>query len=317
VTLPDVCAAVMFVGIILYALLAGADFGAGLWDLVAGSAEHGQPTRALIEESIAPVWEANHVWLIFVLVTLWTAFPTAFAPIMSTLYVPLTIAAVGIILRGAAFAFRKETATHPLRRLFGVTFASSSVLTPFMLGAVVGGIASGRVPAGEQTGDALRSWLNPTSMLGGAMAVVVCAFLAAVYLTADAERRGREKLVVAFRRRAVGSAVVAGVVALVGVFVLKHDAPDLFHGLTRSRPWRVPRPSCSSVGPSTPGRGSRPRSPSARCSSDGRPGSIRTCSNEVFASPTRPVRTRHSSRSSLFWARVRRCSCPRSCGCSS
>jgi cytochrome bd ubiquinol oxidase subunit II len=232
VTLPDGCAAVMFVGIILYALLAGADFGAGFWDLVAGSAEHGQPTRALIEESIAPVWEANHVWLIFVLVTLWTAFPTAFAPIMSTLYVPLTIAAVGIILRGAAFAFRKETATLPLRRLFGVTFASSSVLTPFMLGAVVGGIASGRVPPGEQTGDALRSWLNPTSMLGGAMAVVVCAFLAAVYLTSDAERRGREKLVVAFRRRAVGSAVVAGVVALVGVFVLKHDAPDLFHGLT-------------------------------------------------------------------------------------
>jgi len=231
-TLSDVCAAVMFVGIILYALLAGADFGAGFWDLVAGSAERGQPTRAVIEESIAPVWEANHVWLIFVLVTLWTAFPTAFAPIMSTLYVPLTIAAVGIILRGAAFAFRKETANHPLRRLFGVTFASSSVLTPFMLGAVVGGIASGRVPAGEQTGDPLRSWLNPTSMLGGVMAVVVCAFLAAVYLTADAERRGQGKLVGAFRRRAIGSAVVAGVVALVGVFVLKHDAPDLFHGLT-------------------------------------------------------------------------------------
>ncbi len=230
--LPDVCAAVMFVGIILYALLAGADFGAGFWDLVAGSDEHGEPTRALIQESIAPVWEANHVWLIFVLVTLWTAFPTAFAPIMSTLYVPLTLAAVGIILRGAAFAFRKEAVTHPLRRLFGVTFASSSVLTPFMLGAVVGGIASGRVPVGEQTGDALRSWLNPTSMLGGVMAVVVCAFLAAVYLTADADRRGRQQLVLAFRRRAIGSAVVAGVVALVGVFVLKHDAPDLFHGLT-------------------------------------------------------------------------------------
>ena len=231
-TLADTCAAVMFAGIALYALLAGADFGAGFWDLLAGGAERGRAPRALIEESIGPVWEANHVWLIFVLVTLWTAFPAAFAPIMSTLYIPLTLAAIGIILRGAAFAFRKASATLPLRRLFGVTFASSSVLTPFMLGAVVGGIASGRVPAREQTGDVLRSWLNLTSMLGGVMAVVVCAFLAAVYLTADAERRDRPELVRAFRRRAVASAVVAGAVALAGVVVLKHDAPDLFHGLT-------------------------------------------------------------------------------------
>ena len=231
-TLADTCAAVMFAGIALYALLAGADFGAGFWDLLAGGAERGRAPRALIEESIGPVWEANHVWLIFVLVTLWTAFPAAFAPIMSTLYIPLTLAAIGIILRGAAFAFRKASATLPLRRLFGVTFASSSVLTPFMLGAVVGGIASGRVPAREQTGDVLRSWLNLTSMLGGVMAVVVCAFLAAVYLTADAERRDRPELVRAFRRRAVASAVVAGAVSLAGVVVLKHDAPDLFHGLT-------------------------------------------------------------------------------------
>ncbi|MDP9331862.1 MAG: cytochrome d ubiquinol oxidase subunit II [Actinomycetota bacterium] len=231
-TLADACAAVMFVAIALYALLAGADFGAGFWDLLAGGAERGRAPRALIEESIAPVWEANHVWLIFVLVTLWTAFPAAFAPIMSTLYIPLTLAAIGIILRGAAFAFRKVSETLPLRRLFGVTFASSSVLTPFMLGAVVGGIASGRVPAGEQTGDVLRSWLNLTSMLGGVMAVVVCAFLAAVYLTADAERRGRPEMVRAFRRRAIASAVVAGAVALAGVVVLNHDAPELFHGLT-------------------------------------------------------------------------------------
>jgi len=232
VRLDVVCAAVMFVGIILYALLAGADFGAGFWDLVAGGETRGRPTRALIEESIAPVWEANHVWLIFVLVTLWTAFPSAFAPIMSTLYVPLTLAAIGVILRGAAFAFRKETSALPLRRLFGATFASSSVLTPFMLGAVVGAVASGRVPAGERTGDALRSWLNPTSMLGGVMAVVVCAFLSAVYLTADAQRRDHPDLAAGFRRRAITSAVVAGAVAVAGVFVLKHDAPQLFHGLT-------------------------------------------------------------------------------------
>ncbi len=230
--LANACAALMFVGIAVYALLAGADFGAGFWDLTAGGDERGRAPRAQIEESLGPVWEANHVWLIFVLVTLWTAFPAAFAPIMSTLYVPLTLAAIGVILRGAAFAFRKASETLPLRRWFGATFASSSLLTPFMLGAVVGGIASGRVPAGEQSGDVLRSWLNPTSMLGGVMAVVVCAFLAAVYLAADSERRGRPALVLFFRRRAIASALVAGGVALAGVFVLQHDARTLFHGLT-------------------------------------------------------------------------------------
>jgi cytochrome d ubiquinol oxidase subunit II len=231
-TLANACAVVMFVGIALYALLAGADFGAGFWDLTSGGHERGRAPRAQIEESLGPVWEANHVWLIFVLVTLWTAFPAAFAPIMSTLYVPLTLAAIGIILRGAAFAFRKASETLHMRRWFGATFASSSLLTPFMLGAVVGGIASGRVPAGEQSGDVLRSWLNPTSMLGGVMAVVVCAFLASVYLAADSERRNHPDLVQFFRRRAIASAVVAGVVALAGVFVLQHDAPTLFHGLT-------------------------------------------------------------------------------------
>lgn len=230
--LANVVAAAMFAGITLYAVLAGADFGGGFWDLVAGGAERGAPERALIEESIGPVWEANHVWLIFVLVTLWTGFPTAFAPIMSTLYVPLTLAAVGIILRGAAFAFRKASRTAGRRRLFGIAFASSSVITPYFLGSVVGAVASGRVPAGAATGDVFESWLNPTSVLGGVMAVIVCAFLAAVYLAADAERRGHPDLAAAFRVRSIGAGVTAGAVAAAGVLVLHSDAPDLFHGLT-------------------------------------------------------------------------------------
>jgi cytochrome bd ubiquinol oxidase subunit II len=231
-TLANVVAASMFTGITLYALLAGADFGAGFWDLVSGNAERGAPTRRLIEESIGPVWEANHVWLIFVLVTLWTGFPSAFAPIMSTLYIPLTLAAVGIILRGSAFAFRKASRTISERRLYGIAFASSSVITPYFLGSVVGGVASGRVPAGTRTGDVLRSWLNPTSVLGGVMAVIVCAFLAAVYLAADAERRGRPELVTLFRRRSLATGILAGAVAGVGVAVLHADSPPLFHGLT-------------------------------------------------------------------------------------
>jgi cytochrome bd ubiquinol oxidase subunit II len=232
VTLADTCAALMFVGITLYALFAGADFGAGFWDLLAGSPARGQAPRALIEESIGPVWEANHVWLIFVLVVLWTAFPSAFAPIMSTLYVPLTIAAFGIILRGSGFAFRKTAETLPLQRFYGAVFASSSVLTPYMFGAVVGGVASGRVPPGTSVGNVMTSWINPTSVLGGVMAVVVCAFLAAVYLAADARRRGRDDLVEYFRPRALASGIVGGGVAIAGVFVLHRDAPDLFHGLT-------------------------------------------------------------------------------------
>jgi len=231
-SLPDVVAAVMFVGITLYALLAGADFGAGFWDLFAGNSERGEPTRGLIEASIAPVWEANHMWLIFVLVTLWTGFPRAFAPIMSTLYIPLTIAAFGIILRGSAFAFRKVSTTLSAQRLFGATFALSSVLTPYFLGAVVGGVASGRVPAGDRAGNVITSWCNPTSVLGGTLAVVVCAFLASVYLSADARRRGQPDLEAAFRLRALVMGVVAGGVAITGVFVLHADAPDLFDGLT-------------------------------------------------------------------------------------
>ncbi|MDQ1511600.1 MAG: cytochrome bd ubiquinol oxidase subunit [Actinomycetota bacterium] len=231
-TLANVVAASMFAGITLYALLAGADFGAGFWDLVAGNDERGAPTRALIEESIGPVWEANHVWLIFVLVTLWTGFPSAFAPIMSTLYVPLTLAAVGIILRGAAFAFRKASRTLNARRVYGIAFASSSVITPYFLGSVVGGVASGRVPAGTRPGGVFRSWLNPTSVLGGVMAVIVCAFLAAVYLAADADRRNKPELAVLFRRRSLVAGIAGGVVAAVGVAVLHADSPDLFHGLT-------------------------------------------------------------------------------------
>jgi cytochrome d ubiquinol oxidase subunit II len=231
VSLPDVVAAVMFVGITLYALLAGADFGAGFWDLVAGNSRRGGAPRALIERSIAPVWEANHVWLIFVLVVLWTGFPRAFAPIMATLYLPLTFAAIGIILRGGAFAFRKASTTLPAQRLFGATFAFSSVLTPFFLGAVVGAVASGRVPAGDNAGNVITSWWNPTSVLGGVLAVVVCAFLASVYLAGDARREEEVELTAHFRERALATGVLAGITSAVGVVVLREDARHLFDGL--------------------------------------------------------------------------------------
>jgi cytochrome bd ubiquinol oxidase subunit II len=223
---------VLWLGLTLYALLAGADFGAGFWDLLAGGTQRGQARRELIERVIGPVWEANHVWLIFVLVLLWTGFPSVFAAVMSTLYLPLTLAALGIIARGAAFAFRKTSAALWQRRLFGAAFAVSSVLTPFFLGTVAGAIASGRVPPGLATGDLLGSWWNPTSVLGGVLAVGSCAYLAAAYLCRDAQRLAGPQVVDGYRRRALVTGLVVGAVALGGIAVLHADASALFQGLT-------------------------------------------------------------------------------------
>jgi cytochrome d ubiquinol oxidase subunit II len=231
-TLADLLLGVMFVGLIAYGLFGGADFGAGIWDLLAGGTRRGARQRDLIEHSIGPVWEANHVWLIFVLVVLWTGFSGAFAAVVTTLYIPLTLAAFGMIARGAAFAFRKSISTLPMRRFLGAGFALSSLVTPYFLGAVVGGVASGRVPPGIAEGDVITSWVNPTSVLGGVMAVLVCAYLSAVFLCADAKREGADDLVDEFRIRALGTAAVTGVAGLIGLFVLRGDAPLLWNGLT-------------------------------------------------------------------------------------
>jgi cytochrome d ubiquinol oxidase subunit II len=225
-------AAVLFIGIVAYAIFGGADFGAGFWDLTAGGARRGDRPRQVIDRSIGPVWEANHVWLIFCFVVLWTAFSPAYASITLTLFVPLTIAAFGIVLRGSSFAFRKAVFRTRDRRNFGAAFAISSVLVPYCMGAVAGAIASGRVPAGGQAGDPWASWVNPSSILGGVLAVAVSAFLAGVYLVYDASRFGDDEMVAYFRRRAVGAAVVTGVIALAGLFVLRADAVYLFDGLT-------------------------------------------------------------------------------------
>ncbi len=231
-TLADAVAVVLFFGITAYALFGGADFGAGFWDLTAGGAERGARARALIDHSIGPVWEANHVWLIFSLVVLWTAFSEAFASITLTVFVPLTLAAFGIVLRGSSFAFRKAVFRTRDQRNFGAAFALSSVLVPYCMGAVAGAIASGRIPAGGEAGDPWTSWVNPTSIVGGVLAVTVCAYLSAVYLTWDAKRLDDSAMQDYFRRRAIGAGVVAGIVAFIGIIVFHSDAEYLFDGLT-------------------------------------------------------------------------------------
>ncbi|HEY3141303.1 MAG TPA: cytochrome d ubiquinol oxidase subunit II [Acidimicrobiales bacterium] len=230
--MDDALAVVLFVAVTAYAVFGGADFGAGFWDLVAGGAARGERPRALVDHSIGPVWEANHVWLIFALVVVWTAFPEAFAAITLTVFVPLTLVALGIVLRGASFAFRKSLFSTSQRRAFGAIFAFSSVLVPYCMGAVAGAIASGRVPAAGEAGDPWSSWVNPTSIVGGVLAVTVSAYLAAVYLIWDARRLTDDAMVEYFRRRAITAAVVAGAVALIGILVLRSDSRYVFDGLT-------------------------------------------------------------------------------------
>jgi cytochrome d ubiquinol oxidase subunit II len=225
-------AIVLFVAVLMYAIFGGADFGAGFWDLTAGGAKRGRRPREVIDHAISPVWEANHVWLIFTFVVLWTCFPEAYASITLTMFVPLTIAALGIVLRGASFAFRKAVFRTLLKRHFGAIFAVSSVLVPYCFGAIAGGIASGRVPAGGKAGGPVTSWINPTSIVTGLLAVAVTAYVAAVLLTWDAGRLSDDTVVTYFRIRAVAAGVVAGIIALVGLFVVRGDASYLFDGLT-------------------------------------------------------------------------------------
>jgi len=225
-------AVVLLLAVVTYAVFGGADFGAGFWDLVAGGPERGEHPRRVIEQAVGPVWEANHVWLIFIFVVLWTSFPEAYASITLTLFVPLTLAALGIVLRGASFAFRKAVVTLRFRRTFGAAYASSSVLVPYCMGAIAGGIASGRVPAGGKAGDPVDSWINPTSVVAGVLGVAVAAYLAAVYLVLDARRLGDEDLVSYFRLRAIVGAIAVGVIGLVGLVVIHGDATYLFDGLT-------------------------------------------------------------------------------------
>jgi cytochrome bd ubiquinol oxidase subunit II len=219
----DLCAAILWTGATLYAVFGGADFGGGLWDLIAGDAEKGERPRARIQRSLTPVWEANHVWLIFILVVLWTAFPEAFGALMSTLYVPVALAAVGIVLRGAGFAFRKSIESLQARRAMGAAFALSSVLTPFFMGTVVGAVAAGNVPA-EGNGDAFFSWLAPLPLLTGALFVATGAYLAAVFLVVDSRRDDDTKMEDYFARRALAAGLAAGALAIAGIFALHADA---------------------------------------------------------------------------------------------
>ncbi len=214
----------------LYAALGGADFGGGFWDLTAGGAARGRRPRQFIDDTITPVWEANHVWLIFALVITWTGFPTAFAAVMTAAAVPLWLAVLGIVLRGAGFAFRKEVQALHWQRLLGATFAVSSLLTPFFKGAVGGCIVARKVSATAPAAT-LATWVDPMSLLLGALFVAMCAYLAAVYLIGEADRVGASDLRLYFRRRALAAGLAAGALSIAALAELRGADWILFHHL--------------------------------------------------------------------------------------
>ncbi|MEU2420141.1 cytochrome d ubiquinol oxidase subunit II [Streptomyces sp. NPDC007851] len=228
--IAEVVAVVLLLVIAAYASGGGTDYGAGFWDLTAGGAERGRRPRWLIDHAMEPVWEVNNVWLIFVLIVMWTGFPVFFQQVFVTMWLPLALAAVGIVLRGAGFALRKPVRRLAGRRLYGAVFAVSSLLTPFFLGAAAGGVASGRVTAA--TTARTDAWANPTSLLFGLLAIAATAMLGAVFLAADARRFGAPDLDRYFRRRAYGALAAVAVLAVVTLFVTHGDAHHVWHGLT-------------------------------------------------------------------------------------
>jgi cytochrome d ubiquinol oxidase subunit II len=240
--LSEIIAAIIVLALNAYVLTGGADYGGGVWDLLA-SGERRVQQRELIAESIAPIWEANHVWLIVVVVMLFTAFPAAFGTLGIVLHIPLTLLLIGIVLRGSAFVFRSYGPANSAHgRRWGAAFAIASAVTPVLLGTVVGAVASGAVGrASERVGQAgfaqvfLWSWMAPFPIAVGLFALALFAFLAAVYLTVDApEPMLRED----FRRRALGAAAAVFVLAALALLLSRNAAPQLAAGVVTA-PWSL------------------------------------------------------------------------------
>src|SRR3954468_17715045 len=228
VTLPAILAGAIAAALNIYALSAGADFGGGVWDLFAFGSNRDRQ-RALIADAIAPIWEANHVWLILVVVLLFTAFPPVFARVMTVLHIPLTLVLLGIVLRGSAFTFRSyDSRRDAVQRRWTRLFAVASIVTPLLLGTVLGAIATGAVS--DPTSSASASfadsyvwpWLQPFPLVVGTLALALFAFLAAVYLTVEAEDSALRD---DFRRRALWAAAAVAVIAAAVLVLARSGAP--------------------------------------------------------------------------------------------
>ena len=235
-SLESIMAGAILVSLTFYVLLAGADFGAGAWHLLA----HGRTAsaqRALIDRAIGPIWEANHVWLILSVTVLFTAFPRAFAEIGTSLHIPLTLLLIGIVLRGSAFAFRTHDVEGAAQRddrsqaFWQKMFAVSSMLTPIVLGIVIGAIASGTIDGsrGDFYDRFIAPWFAPFPLAIGILTLVLFAFLAAVYLVVETRS---EELREDFRRRAIITSMIGAGWGLIALGLSNRGAPMIWHALT-------------------------------------------------------------------------------------
>lgn len=213
-----------------YAIFTGADFGGGIWDLLAGSTERGRRPRAEIDKSVTPVWEGNQTWIVLGIVLLWTGFPSAFAAVTTTLFIPLALALLGLVLRGVGFAFRHESEHVRTEQLNGALFAGSSLLSPFFLGVAVGAVATGRVHS-DSHGNVLSAWVTPTALMTGALFVCACAYIGGLYLIGDAHQRDDEEMVRYFSVRSLAAAAVTGALAAANLGLLHGSAPYIWHRL--------------------------------------------------------------------------------------
>jgi cytochrome d ubiquinol oxidase subunit II len=239
VTLAEIMAGIIVVSLNAYVLLAGADFGGGVWDLLA-SGPRRRDQRALVAEAIGPVWEANHVWLILALVLLFSCFPAAFAQLSIRLHIPLSLALIGIVLRGSAFAFRSYGGQRDdVQRNWGLLFAIASVVTPLLLGTAVGAVAAGTIgEEGRGKGEGFYSlyvapWLNPFALSVGVFTLACFALLAAVYLTLESTD---PELQNDFRRRGIAAGIAVMITGVVALALSRAVAPALQQGLLGA-PW--------------------------------------------------------------------------------
>ena len=225
-------ALIVMASLTLYVLLGGADYGGGVWDLLSNGPRR-QQQRELVSNAMTPVWEANHVWLVLVVVLLFAGFPPAFAAITTALNIPLTVLIIGIVMRGSSFVFRAyHTGDDRTQRRWGMIFAIASTVTPICLGVVVGAISSGHVQVrnGVSVNGFLASWLGMFPLMVGFFALSLFVFLAAVYLTVEARDPALQE---DFRRKALGSGVIVAIMAL-GTFLAARDgAPAIYAGLLR------------------------------------------------------------------------------------
>ncbi|MBV9258771.1 MAG: cytochrome d ubiquinol oxidase subunit II [Ktedonobacteraceae bacterium] len=237
--LPYAVAVLLWISIIIYASLEGADFGGGLWDSLAFGSQKGE-MRKLIKDAIAPVWEANNVWLTYLIVGLLTAFPVAAQLLTTALFIPLVLVLIGIVLRGATFIFRSFS-PNALQKVWGRIFSVSSIITPFLFGTMAAAVASGalRIVHGRMPVGLIGAWLTPFAITVGLMSIALCATVSAIYLAVEAEAIQKQKLADSFRWRALLSMYCTGVLALVSLVLSPSEAPILWQGILNHAIWAV------------------------------------------------------------------------------